>query len=413
LTSFAHAQDDDIQLRILTFEEGTSIPTLTDLLTQFEAENPGIQVELDLITYAELSTVLTDQIEQGIAPDLARLTELGRFSDDYLDLRPYLSNAEAWDENFAAPFLSAMRPDPAGDSLHGFPTDFTVSGPYINRTLFEEAGVPVPTDVADDVTWEMWIDAAAQVQEALNTPDHPVYALTLDRSGHRFWGPSLSQCATYLKPDGSITIDTPGFRAAVGMLDDWHFREITPLDVWAGVGDEYRSPADLFIDGQLAFYFSGSWNVATIGDGVGDSFEWEVAPSPLGECGRSAMVGGGALTAFKYTKHPEAVGQLMSFLTEEDNLRIWYGGSFFLPGSVSLIEQGIDYANYSAALNTFAAEIPRVLPEAFALQYHPQSGELHTIIRVNLIDVMSGVVTLDEAIPMMQQEIDELLEANE
>ena len=39
-------------------------------------------------------------------------------------------------------------------------TQLTITGPFINRTLFEQAGVAVPSDESDEVTWEEWAEAA-------------------------------------------------------------------------------------------------------------------------------------------------------------------------------------------------------------------------------------------------------------
>ncbi|NDJ60791.1 MAG: extracellular solute-binding protein [Chloroflexi bacterium] len=398
----------DIPLRILTVEEGSTIAVLSDLLDAFADQHPEIQVELDIVPYAGFDALLLSQIEAGIAPDLARVTSFSAFSEHYLDVRPYLDNADAWDANFTAPLLEALRVDADSDALHGYPTNFTVSGPYINRTLFEQAGVSIPSDSSDEVTWDTWMTATTAAQSALSTPDMPIFALALDRSGHRFWGPSLSWCATYISEDGQFSVDSPGFRDAAQILYAWHQQQITPLEIWAGAGNEYRTPLNFFVDGQLAFYFSGSWLVADVGAGVGDAFDWEVVPSPVGPCGSSGMIGGAAMVAFRGTDHPEAVGQLLSFLTRADNLADYYRRSLSLPGSLELIEQGLDYPQFSAELNTFAAELPKVVPEAFTLQYHPNSVNVHSAIRIHLIDVMSDLQTLDEAIMAIQQDVDTL-----
>ena len=86
------------------------------------------------------------QVEAGSPPDLARVTNLAQFQGYFLDPRPYLSNAAAWEANWSPAFLGALRKPDDTTGLYGFPTQFTVSGPFINLTLFEQAGVPVPKE---------------------------------------------------------------------------------------------------------------------------------------------------------------------------------------------------------------------------------------------------------------------------
>lgn len=407
LTSGFTQQDDHINLRVLWFDDGIESVIVEELITEFEQENPDIQVELDIVVYAEVDSILDNQFEMGIPPDIARHTSLGRYRDRYLDLRPYLDNADEWDTNFPSPFLAAQRDDPNDGGLHGYPSDITVSAPFINRTLWEQAGVAVPSDTRERVTWDEWITAATEVQTRLREQGQPnVYAVAMDRSGHRFWGPSLSRCATYLADDGTITVDTEGFRTTAQMLADWHINQHTPLNVWGALGDDYLEAERFFIDGQIAFYFSGSWQVLRLNAEIGERFEWEPIPNPQGECGATGMIGGGVISAFDTTPHPEAVGKLMSYLTSRENMARYYSFNQMLPGYLSLAADGLEYEQNSAALNLLAGELERVSDEAFALQYHPDSGVIHGAIRRGLIDMIVEELPIGEVATRIQTEID-------
>lgn len=412
--SLSHAQDaEPINLRILWFDNNNESDILDEQIQDFIAENPNVQIEIDIVPYSDITTTLEQQIADGTPPDLVRITELGRFRGQYLDLRPYLNDANAWEANFEPELLNAMRHPADDNGLYGYPTDITISAPFINRTLFEQAGVPVPSDTSDNVTWETWIEATRQVQSALSTDENPVHALALDRSGHRFWGPSLSRCATYFDMAGNYSVDTQGFRDTVQMLYDWHTEGLTPLEIWTGGGEDYQEAKDYFIAGQIAFYFSGSWQVSSLGNLIADSFVWEVVPNPVGDCGQSGMVGGSVLVGLNSTPHPETVGLLIDYLTQSDNLSVFYSQTFVLPGSIDLIESGVKYDNFNTELNTFIAMIPDLLPEAYVLQYHPLSGQLHGIIRTYLIEVMSDFITIDEAIEFINQDSQVLLTSEE
>jgi alpha-1,4-digalacturonate transport system substrate-binding protein len=394
-----------VELRMMWYNDGSEGDVMRAILDKFEAANPGIKVKMDTVAYADLDKVLQPQVESGTPPDLARVTNLARYQGYFLDLRPNLSNAAAWEANWSPAFLGALRKADDKTGLYGFPTQFTVSGPFINRTLFAQAGVPVPSDTKDKVTWQEWVDAAKKVAAATKTP----YAVAIDRSGHRFWGPSLSMCAHYV--DGlnetKFTIDSPGFRTAANMLIGWHKDNITPKEIWAGGGGGYAAGNDFFVNGQLVFYFSGNWQVGQFDKLIGNKFEWDAVPNPYGDCGSTGMPGGAALVTFKATKNPKEVAKLVEYLTSDDVLAEFSAKSLFLPGSLSLSKKGITYPSANKPMNVFLKEVGKLTPEAYYLQFNPLGQTLNPEMRDRLSQAITGELTLDEAIKKIQQKMDD------
>ena len=150
-----------------------------------------------------IQTTLPVQLEAGNGPDMARVTNLKAQAQHWLDLRPHLQDAAYWEENFGD-YLDWMRPD-GSDAITGFMTQLTVTGPYINKTLFDQAGVALP---ADGATWDQWVEAAKEVAASQDVP----IALGWDRSGHRLAGPAISMGAKYIGEDGSRPSSTKASR---------------------------------------------------------------------------------------------------------------------------------------------------------------------------------------------------------
>ena len=399
----AMAQGDEVELRITWYDDGTESEVLRAQLDAFEEMYPNITVVIDQVAYSDLHTLLQAQVEAGEAPDMARITFPGRFLGYYLDLTPYVEDAQYWLDNVPAAVLGSMQADDMDQGVYGYPTQFTVTGPFINVTLFEQAGVEVP---ADDATWEEWVAAATEVAEAVSDSEFTVYPVAIDRTGHRFWGPSVSRCATYINEDGTFTVDSEGFRSTAEMIIGWHNDGLMPADVWGGSGGNYVPAAPYFINSQLVLYMSGSWQVGNFATNIGDAFDWKVIPNPSGDCGATGVPGGALTVAFADTEHPEEVGMLMDYLFSEEVVSDFYAQTLFLPGHLGLIETGIEYATNGEALNAFAAMIPNLMDEAYALQYHPKGPDLNGAIRDRLSQVIAGELTLDEAIERIQSDVD-------
>jgi alpha-1,4-digalacturonate transport system substrate-binding protein len=410
LTSVIATQAQDaVELRITWYDDGNEGTVLRDLLDRFEAENSDITVVVDTVPYTAILEQLPLQVEAGEGPDMARVTDFAAFKGHYLDLRPLLPDVDYWEASFADAVFQSMRSEGDTTSIHGFPNQFTVTGPYINRTLFEQAGVEVPSDSSDAVTWQEWTAAATAVAEATETP----YAVAIDRSGHRVAGPAFSMGATFFNEDGSITIDTPGFREMAQLLVDWHAQGITPAEVWIGSGDTYAAAADFFINGQVVMYMSGSWQIGRFSADIGDAFDWEAVPNPSGEGGSTGMPGGTMMVAFGDTEHPEEVARVMDYLAQVDVLKEFTERTLFIPGHINLgeLDYQTDLPAAAAALTMFAAEVPKLSDQAYELQYGGQAFAINNPIRDRLTQVFTGELTLDEAVERIQQDVDDALAA--
>ena len=130
------------ELRFTCYGDGNECEVMRELLDRFEAENPDITVALDKVPYKAILESLPVQLAAGEGPDLARVTDLGGLSQYYLDLTPYV-DAAYWEENFGDT-LDWYRAGPDDQGIYGMMTQLTITGPYINTTLFEQAGVAVP-----------------------------------------------------------------------------------------------------------------------------------------------------------------------------------------------------------------------------------------------------------------------------
>lgn len=396
-TSFAVAGD----VRVMWYSDGVEGEVIQDLINRFNKDNPGINVILDNVPYKAIQEQLPVELEAGRGPDIARVTNIKALADHWLDLTPYIKDPEYWKANFGDQF-DWMRPD-GSQAIPGFMTQMTLTGGFANKTLFEQAGVPLP---GEDATWDEWVAAAAKVQasQQLNA------GIAIDRSGHRISGPNASYGANYIGPDRMPLPVDDGVKAFAERLVKWTADGTMNKETWvSAAGTTYRAAADDFINAQIAYYYSGSWQIANLSTKIGNSFDWVATGSPCGTTACSGLPGGAALVAIKYTKNPEEVGKVMDYLGSQDVVREFTERTLFLPAHKGVIAGDIDFktddANVKGALKAFVKASTKVTPAAAALPAWKWASAYYGALVTRISQVMAGELTLDEAYAKMDEDI--------
>ena len=386
---------EPVELRFTYYADGVEAEVMQPLVDAFMAANPDIVVILDVVPYQTIDEQLPVQVDSGEGPDLARITNFGAYRGKLLDLRPLLSDAAYYEANFPAPILNAL-------GFGGYPDALTITGPYVNKTLFDQAGIELP---GEGTTWAEWTDLAVQVASATGVQ----YAISIDRTGHRFAGPAMSMGATLINAEGNFTVDSPGFRAFAETVKGWFDTSITPQEVWLGA-EPVNSCITAFKSGQLVLCMSGSWQINGLANDVGDAFDWVVVPNPTGDGGSTGIAGGSAVVGFAGTQHPQEVARLIEFLIQAENYAAFSAGTSSLPAHSEVAAQGVAFNNDNplvlAALQAYTAEVTKLTDQAVSLNVHPYAFAYYRNSANRIAQYLSGELTLDEMLVNLQQDID-------
>lgn len=169
-------------LRMTWYSDANEGEVMADLLKRFHEQNKDIEIILDQVPYKAVNETLPVQLASGQGPDMARVVDMGGVSRFALDMRPFLKDPGYWEANFG-PFLEWMRPVGNATAIPGFMTQLTVTGPFVNKTLFEQAGVAMPGEKS---TWEDWAKAVKQVADKVQVPCPlgPPFLCTRGVAGH-------------------------------------------------------------------------------------------------------------------------------------------------------------------------------------------------------------------------------------
>lgn len=395
------------EIRVACYSDNVECEVTETLAQRFMQANPDIKVVIDKVPYKTILEGLPVQLAAGNGPDIVRTTDFSSVSKYRLDLRPYLQDTAYWDKNFGAT-LDWLRIGPDDKGIYGLMTQLTVSGPFVNKSLFDQAGVPLPKAGA---TWDEWAAAVAKVAKATRTP----FGMAWDRSGHRFAGPAISFGAHFFTANGTPAVIDDGFRAVASRFIAWNQDGTIEKDVWAGQGGtSYKDAFEEFANGRIVMYLSGSWQIARMDKQIGDAFEWQAVMPPCGPAACSGMPGGAAFVALTTSKNPKEVARFLDFLASEPVYAEWMVKTANIPAHLGLREKGLTYAlspRASAAMATLVAGSAQLSPVAFQLQGYRFSRAILNAIAERVGQAVAGQLPLDRAYERITADVDEAIKA--
>jgi len=291
----------------------------------FEDKNPGIDVKLTVVPWADYWTKLRTDVAGKSADDIFWVNN-SYFADyadngDLLDIDKTLGTdaKKAW-----AP--SVVKQFTRNGKLWGVPqlSDAGIAV-YYNKALLKDAGID-PASL-DNLTWS---------PDASSDTFVPVLKkLTKDAAGHTaddaaFDPASVTQYgynagndlqAIYINYIGSnggtyqdgdrFTFANPktveAFQYLVDLINKDH---VAPSAADTNENGDFSR--DQFIQGKMALFQSGLYNLKNVADGA--DFDWGVASIPAGPAGRISVTNGIVAAGNAATTHAEATKKVLEWM---------------------------------------------------------------------------------------------------
>lgn len=357
--SFAFAQGgkektDEAQVVKFWYHFDNPETALNPLIEKFEAENPGIKIEPERISWDTYNQKLLTSIAGGYPPDVAQvklwwqpqLVEMGAL----LPLDDYIANWDGKDDIHDRIWELTRHSD---GKQYYMPLQMVILYLYYRTDMFEELGLSVPK------TREEFLDVAKKLTRDLDGDgivDVYGFGIRGARGGHDWWGTFvLSSGAEFFDANGKSRLTTPQAIAANQWFIDLYTKHkvsppTTPSDGFVEVIANMKSGKTAMTIHHLG---SAKELEAVLGDKI------SAAPVPKGAEGYWTSFGDEENAIFAATKVPDAAFKWASFLAEAENNAIWQKSS----GQVS-----VNKSNASADANRFlkattdSAEFAGVLP---------------------------------------------------
>ncbi|MCL2796154.1 MAG: sugar ABC transporter substrate-binding protein [Microbacteriaceae bacterium] len=262
----------------------TQVAAIDANLKGFNAEYPNIKVTVSVIPWGDYWTKLQTEASSNSMPDL--------FWMNGPNFQLYASNGKI------APITGevkagAIDPKNYSSSLddlynykgvqYGVPKDFDTIGMWVNKALFQEAGVALPSA---NWTWADFQSDALQISQKLKSKG--IYGITAGMDGQTTYYPTIFQAGGYvISPDGKKSgYDTPETEAGLQFWTDLIKNGSSPnmKQLTETAGDQW------FVSGKSAMFQGGSWARTEIGSSP-IAKDVQVYPLPTGKVAANVIHG--------------------------------------------------------------------------------------------------------------------------
>lgn len=159
---------DDVEVNVIAAEYGQNTAEWwANFVEDFNNDNPGIKLNVEVVSWNDIYTVVNTRIQGNNAPDILNIDVFADYQADGLLLpaQDYVS-----EETYAKMYPSFLEQSVVDDVVWAVPDLASARALYYNVDILEAAGVEVPT------TW----DELTAACEAIKAYDDSIYPWGID-----------------------------------------------------------------------------------------------------------------------------------------------------------------------------------------------------------------------------------------
>ncbi|MFG6446455.1 ABC transporter substrate-binding protein [Microbacterium sp. P07] len=356
----APSSDGPVQLAFWHGYTEADGDVLNDLVEEFNSSQDAVVITPTVKPWATLLDSALPALSSGNGPQLMAIPpeNIPVFASKNA-LQPLDDWYDREDSGASVLNEGAVATGVVDGERYGVPLSFTPLTMFYNKTMFEAAGVSVPT------TWDEWVDAAKTLTVDTNGDGEPEqYGLALQDNvtvGNGVW-PSLfkSGGGDVVTGDGEVVIDSAeNVETLAFWADAVQAGKFSPTGVTGADAD------GLFSAGKVAMTLGGPW-MATVSKEAG--IDYGIATIPAGPSGveASALAVDMSVTAQASDEEKAAAESFFTWFYQKDNMVTWSLASGWPPLTSDVTSEDVAENPVVAALTDQSEYGVALLPGVIA-----------------------------------------------
>ncbi|MCX7608791.1 MAG: extracellular solute-binding protein [Anaerolineales bacterium] len=402
---------DKIILRVWAHQNNSFNQAHRDIIKKFMQENPNVEVKFETFPWDVFIQTIQTALPAGEVADIIEMPGGMGFryakGGQLLEVPAEILTLEKAHEIYYEAPLGGYIYD---GKLYGLPIEFNLEygGAYINREMFEAAGLPYPPQWQ---TWDDVIEYAKKLTKYDNTGAMEVAGLHYtnnDQLYTYFLSGILEQGGSYFAEDGRhFNFNTPEALAVVKKMVKMaqEDRIVDPVTYnaesnWVGAS---------FAQKLTAIAVLGSWFAGEARITYPDlKFDYVTLPPFMGNQYKFTSISGWGIVVTKYTKHPDLAWKLAAALAADPENALHFNKT---TGTIPAMKQvAQDPRLYEA--HPFMKDLVQLLPYGVFQGDVTDLAQLEfDIIYPNLIQAIQGMITPEEAIQNIHEEANAMVDS--
>ena len=326
-------EEDVVTVTYMTWDSGPGIEITKPIIAAFEAENPGIKVELQSVPQGYDDKVLTAHAA-GDTPDGLLMWNTSQWAEAGIvqDLNPYISR-DNYDMDQYLPVTRSWAEYKGG--IYGLPKDFTPRAMYDNKNVFDEAGVAYPEA---GWTFDDFVNVAKAINNNKTGADARYGYVAIP--GHTYalqafiWSNGGDLCS----PDGTTASGYINSTAVVEVVE-W-YKTLFDLSISTGTMDAYQNLGqNAFQSGIVALMDNGMWPVSTYEADTSLSFGIVAPPIPKAGGTISPIIHSSTWSMFAKAENKDEVWEFIKYIGGPEGGRVFAEERWGLPVFKGMAEE--------------------------------------------------------------------------
>ncbi|MBR6221245.1 MAG: extracellular solute-binding protein [Clostridia bacterium] len=330
----AFAEGDGITLDVIICQYGPNTENWflgdgmdgTNFVAKFEEANPGIKLNLQVVSWNDVYTEVSTRIQNNNAPDILNIDVFANYAADglLLPVKDYCP-----DELFADFFPSFIEQSVIDGTVWAVPDLASARALYVNTDILNEVGVEIPT------TWAELEDVCQAIVDFYGGEVYPWgIDMTTDEGQAAFSYYVWNNDGGFVDADGNVALNSEknveAIEYAIGLVNKGYTNPNPATQTRYDL-------QDMFGAGKLAMVIAPNQLPSYLKD-KDYTVNFATAALPVNEGAKPGATGVmDRVMAFKDDAYPdqaarnEAIGKFLSFFYAPENYVGWVSMEGFLP----------------------------------------------------------------------------------